>query len=180
MLKKTITYKNFDDEEVQEDFYFNLTQAEIVELELSTEGGLEAALKRMTAEQDGVAVIQIFKRILKKAYGKRTPDGKRFIKNDEDFKEFESSEPYSVLFMELVTNADAASEFINGIVPKNMADANQDQLPGITPNTLRQMIDDVEVDAKPAPKVLTKVELHEMNLDEVKSGLADGRYVLGE
>lgn len=122
MLKKTITYTNFNDEEVSEDFFFHLSKAELVELEMSQKGGLSAALERIIAAEDNQSIIAEFKNIILSAYGKRSDDGKRFIKNQELRDEFTSSEAYSELFMELVTNTDAASEFINGVIPQDMVE----------------------------------------------------------
>jgi hypothetical protein len=124
VLKKTITYKNFNDEEVSEDYFFHLSKAELVELEMSHQDGLSEALQRIIEAQDGKAIIAEFKKIILGAYGKKSPDGKRFIKTQELRDEFESSEAYSTLFMELVTETDKAIEFINGIVPAGLeADA---------------------------------------------------------
>lgn len=120
MLKKTIKYKDFNDEEVSEDFYFHLSKAELVELEMSHEGGLSESLQKIIAAQDGKGIITEFRNIILSAYGKKSPDGKRFIKNQELRDEFQSSEAYSELFMELVTDTDAAVEFINGIIPRDM------------------------------------------------------------
>jgi hypothetical protein len=120
LLKKTITYKDFNDEEVSEDFFFHLSKAELVELEMSHKGGLSEALKLIIASDDGKAIITEFKNILLTSYGIRSEDGRRFIKNQNLRDEFESTEAYSTLFMELVTNADAAIEFINGIIPAGM------------------------------------------------------------
>lgn len=120
MLKKTITYKDFNDEEVSEDFFFHLSKAELVELEMSHKGGLSTALERIIAAEDNQSIISEFKNIILAAYGKRSDDGKRFIKNQELRDEFTSTEAYSTLFMELVTDTDAATEFINGIIPQDM------------------------------------------------------------
>jgi len=122
LLKKTITYKDFNDEEVTEDFFFHLSKAELVELEMSHKGGLSAALERIIAAEDNQSIIAEFKNIILSAYGKRSEDGKRFIKTQELRDEFTSSEAYSTLFMELVTNTDAASEFINGVIPQDMVE----------------------------------------------------------
>lgn len=120
MLKKTIKYTDFNGEEVEEDCYFNLSKAEIAEMELSTEGGMGEYLKKIVASNNGKEIISAFKDILLRSYGKRSDDGRRFIKNQQIREEFESSEAYSTIFMDLVTNADAAAEFVNGIVPKEM------------------------------------------------------------
>lgn len=118
MLKKTITYMDYNGVERTEDFYFNLSKAEIMEMELSTSGGLAEMITRIIAAQDAPAIIKIFKDLVLQAYGEKSPDGKRFIKNDKLREEFVQTEAYSQLFMELATDADAASAFVNGIVPE--------------------------------------------------------------
>lgn len=117
MLKKTMTYTDYNGATRTEDFYFNLTKAEIAEMEMSTVGGLAEMIQRVVAAQDAPAIIKIFKELVLKAYGVKSPDGKRFIKSKELSEEFSQTEAYSELFMELATDADAASAFVNGIVP---------------------------------------------------------------
>ena len=117
MLKKTITYNDYNGNERTEDFYFNLTKAEIMEMELGTTGGLAEMLTRIVAAQDAPAIIKVFKDLVLKAYGEKSPDGKRFIKSEELSTAFSQTEAYSQLFMELATNADEAAKFVNGIVP---------------------------------------------------------------
>ena len=120
MLKKTITYTDFNGTSRTEDFYFNLTKAEIAEMEMSTSGGLAEMIQNIVKQQDTPSIIKIFKDLLLKAYGIKSPDGRRFEKSDEIKKEFESTEAYSELFMELATDANAAAEFVNGIMPSDM------------------------------------------------------------
>lgn len=122
MLKKTITYEDFNGETVSEDFFFHLSKAELVELELSHEGGLSESLQKIVDAEDGKAIVAEFKNIILGSYGQKSPDGKRFVKNATLREEFESSEAYSTLFMELVTNTDAAIEFVNGIIPKGVVE----------------------------------------------------------
>lgn len=117
MLKKTITYTDYNGTTRKEDFYFNLTQAEVTELEVSVEGGLVEQINRIVAAQNGKVIIETFKDIILRAYGEKSPDGRRFIKNQEVRDAFAQTEAYSKLFMELATDAKAASEFVNGIVP---------------------------------------------------------------
>lgn len=121
MLKKTITYTDYNGSERTEDFYFNLSKAEIMEMEMSTSGGLAEMITKIVAAQDAPAIIKIFKDLVLKAYGEKSPDGRRFIKNDEITAAFSQTEAYSQLFMELATDADAASKFVNGIIPADMA-----------------------------------------------------------
>jgi hypothetical protein len=122
MLKKTITYTDFNGDEVSEDFFFHLSKAELVELELSYKGGLQEAIKRIVAAEDGKAIIAEFKKIILGSYGQRSDDGRRFIKNQTLRDEFESTEAYSTLFMELVTDADKAAEFVRGVIPKDLVE----------------------------------------------------------
>ena len=120
MLKKSITYKDYDNVERTEDFYFNLTEAEITEMELSESGGLKATIERVVAEQDSKMIIELFKRILLQAYGKKSEDGRRFIKSDQLREEFSQTMAYNKLFMELAVDADAASAFLIGVIPDNL------------------------------------------------------------
>lgn len=170
MLKKTITYQDFNGDEVSEDFFFHLSKAELVEMELSHEGGLSEALKRIIAAQDGKGIVDEFKNILLGAHGKRSADGKRFVKNATIREEFESSEAYSTLFMELVTNTDAAIEFINGIVPTGL-DEDAAKITGA----------DLEVVKSPTPQVISPKAFAEMTGDEAKEAakrISAGELVL--
>jgi hypothetical protein len=121
MLKKTILYEGFDGINYSEDFYFNLTKAELVELEVSVSGGLSELLKQIAeSENDGQKIIDHFKKIILMSVGKKSNDGKRFIKNDTIREEFEQSNAYSELFIELATSAEEAGKFIRGIVPADL------------------------------------------------------------
>ena len=117
MLKKTITYTDYNGVERTEDFYFNLTKAEIMEMELSTTGGLSEMITRIVNAKDAPAIIKIFKDLILKAHGEKSADGKRFVKSQEISDAFAQTEAYSILFMELSTDADAAAKFVNAIVP---------------------------------------------------------------
>lgn len=119
MLKKTITYTDYNGSERTEDFYFNLSKAESMEMEMSTSGGLSEMIQRIIAAQDMPAIIKIFKDLILKAYGEKSADGKHFVKSEELSKAFSETTAYSELFMELATDADAAAKFVNGIMPAN-------------------------------------------------------------
>lgn len=125
MLKKTIKYTDYNGVERNEDFYFNLTKAELMEMELTTSGGLSETIQNIVKAQDTPAIIKIFKDLILKAYGEKSADGKQFKKVDSTGAPlsiaFSQTEAYSVLFMELSTDADAAAKFVNGIVPADMA-----------------------------------------------------------
>lgn len=120
MLKKTIPYTDFNGNERKEDFYFNFTKAEIAEMQLTTTGGLDVMIQRIIDTQDMPQIVTMFKELVLKAYGEKSADGKRFIKNQELRDAFAQTEAYSNLFMELATDADAAAAFVNGIVPQDL------------------------------------------------------------
>ena len=118
MYKKPITYTDYNGNEKTEDFYFNLNKAELMEWEYSEVGGLKAKIERIVATESVPEIAKLFKEIIVKAYGVKSPDGKRFIKNDEVRDEFLQSDAYSELYMELASSTEAATEFINSIIPK--------------------------------------------------------------
>lgn len=117
MLKKTITYTDYNGVERTEDFMFNLTKAEILEMQLTKDGGMDAAIKKIVDAKDAPEIMKVFKDLILKAYGIVSDDGRRFIKSKEISDSFAQTEAFSMLFMELATDTDAASAFVNGIVP---------------------------------------------------------------
>ena len=121
MLKKTMTYTDYDGNERTEDFYFNLSKAELTEIEMSHDGGLSKMIEKIVAERDAKRIIEVFKDLILKSYGQKSLDGKRFIKSQELKDEFSQTEAYSDLFMQLASDAEKAAEFVNGIVPANMS-----------------------------------------------------------
>ena len=121
MLKKTIKYTDYNGVERTEDFYFNLKKAEIMEMQLTTVGGLDAYLKKIISAQDMPTLMRIFKDLILKSYGVKSDDGRRFIKNEKLREEFEQTEAYSILYMELSTDAESAAAFVNGIIPADVA-----------------------------------------------------------
>lgn len=124
MITKTIKYTDYNGVEREENFLFNLSKAEITEMEMGTTGGLAEMIKKIVETKDTPAIIKIFKDLILKAYGEKSADGKRFVKvNDAGVPlsiGFSQTEAYSQLFMELATDADAAAKFVNGIVPADM------------------------------------------------------------
>lgn len=120
MFKKTITYTDYNGVEKTNDYYFNLNKAEIMMMQMGIKGGLAEKIERVVAEEDTVAIIEIFENLVRKAYGKKTAEG-GFVKRPEDLEEFISSEAYSELLMELMTDDKAGSDFINNIVPAGLS-----------------------------------------------------------
>lgn len=122
MLKKTIKYTDFNGVDREEDFYFNLTEAELAEMNLMTKGGLKGYLEAIINTQNTPAIAELFKTIINKAYGVKSPDGRKFTKSPEILEDFIYTQAYSNLYMSLIADADAAANFVNGIIPKNIAD----------------------------------------------------------
>lgn len=120
MLKKSITFSDYNGVERTEDFYFNLKKSELLELQLSVEGGLTQYIQKLISQQDMPKLMELFKRIVKASYGIKSDDGRRFMKSEEIYKEFEETEAYSELFMEISTDDKKAAEFFNAIIPPEL------------------------------------------------------------
>ena len=121
MLKKTIKYTDFNDNEISEDFYFNLSKAELLEMESRSNGGMKAKLERLINTRDISAIMEVFKEIITSSYGVKSDDGKRFIKSKELTDAFVQSNAYSELYIELASNSDSAIDFITHIIPSDLA-----------------------------------------------------------
>lgn len=128
MLKKTITYTDYDGVERTENFYFNLTKAELMEMELSIAGGMKKMLERIIQADDMPKLMKEFKDLILRAYGEKSADGKRFVKSKELSEAFSQTEAYSELFMKLITDDKEAASFVNGVVPKDLAESAQAQM----------------------------------------------------
>lgn len=127
MIKKTITYTDYNGEKVTEDFYFNLSKAELLEMNFQASGGLENYARSIINARDTATMMQIYKDLLLKSYGVKTPDGKHFMKTEDLRIQFECSPAYSEIYTELLTNDKAAAEFFNGVIPKDLAEDPQVQ-----------------------------------------------------
>jgi hypothetical protein len=209
LLKKTITYTNpFTEEEVTEDFYFHISKADLVEMEVENHAasytnkagekltGMQAHLQRMVDSEDAPSVMKEFKAILRRAYGKKV--GERFVKTAEVWSEFEGSDAYSELLFDLLSNPEKSAEFMSGIFPKNLdkeveklsaeveaAKAAAGAEPAAETPALAKASTALATEEDPTgltnpgtPQILTPAEVAEMDSDELKSGLATGRYKL--
>ena len=156
MLSKNIKYTDYNGVEREEAFLFNLSKAELMEMELGTTGGLAEMIKNIVAAKDTPSIVKVFKELVLKAYGEKSPDGKRFIKVDENgqplSRKFAETEAYSNLFMELATDADAAAKFVRGIVPGDIdiSDVDPNEIPAGVAEMLKQ--------TAPAPTNVTPIE----------------------
>lgn len=122
MIKKTITYTNFNDVEVTEDFYFHISKAELLEMEISANGTLREQLQAIVASNNGAVILPKFKEIIRMSFGRKTPEG-AFLKRPEYFEAFEGSGAYEVMFLEFLQSPDAFANFVNGLVPADLAPA---------------------------------------------------------
>ena len=143
MFKKTITYKDFSGQTRTEDFYFNLTEAEVIEwLTTNTDATLDEVLNNMRKKSDISGLLAATKDLIYRSYGEKSVDGRRFVKTPEVKANFMETNAYSVLFMELCTNAEKSAEFLNNIIPEDMASRIKDiseKNPGATPEELMQL-----------------------------------------
>lgn len=191
MLKKSITYTTFNDERVTEEFYFHLSKSDIVKLNFSKDGGLEAWVRRVQATEDVRAVLAELEKIVLSSYGKKSDDGKRFVKSPELLEEFKASNAWDELFFGLISDAASAAEFINGLIPADMVESTGAQTELDRVRALaqadRERAGNIGAPAEPqeknvfeenATRVLTQAEVIEMPAEELKSGLATGRYRL--
>jgi hypothetical protein len=200
LLKKTITYTNpFTEKEVTEEHYFHISKADLVEMEMEEHGakymkdgneltGMQAKLQKIIDSEDGKAIMTEFKDIIRRSYGKK--DGDRFLKSKDIWEEFAATEAYSQLLWELCTNAEAAGDFMNGIVPGNLEQVAAE----VREQAVKQQVEDNPGEPQTngnspepdptgltdefTPRVLTQAEVVEMDSDELKSGLATGRFKL--
>lgn len=122
MLKKTIKYTDYNGTERTEDFYFNLTRAEVTEMEMGVDGGYTEMINRMVSKLDAPTIMHTFKRFILDSYGEKSPDGKRFLKSEEIRNNFMATEAYSILFMELCTDSEKAAAFIKAVLPEPTAE----------------------------------------------------------
>ena len=127
MLKKTITYTDYNGNKRTEDFFFNLNKSELIELGLSKDGGLDVMLKRIISEQNAPEIIKILKEILFKAYGEKSDDGKYFRKSEEISNNFFNTEAYNELFMEIFSSPEKAIAFFKGLIPQDIQDQIKEQ-----------------------------------------------------
>ena len=120
MIKKTISYEDYNGNKRTEDFYFNLNKAELTEMELSKDGGMTQMIEKIVAAQSAPELIALFKEFILKSYGEKSPDGKYFDKSQAISDRFTHTEAYSVLFMELTNNTEAGTAFMKGIIPSDL------------------------------------------------------------
>lgn len=138
MYTTTRTYTDWNGMERTEEFRFNLTKAELMEMQYSQNGGMREYLQKIIDSKNQKEIMRLFKDLVLKAYGEKSDDGKYFIKNEEIREKFASTPVYSEIFMELSTDADKASEFVNGIMPADIDRAAINALPGQAPIQVTQ------------------------------------------
>lgn len=141
MLKKLIKYTDYNGNERQENFYFNLNKAELMEMETEVDGGMRQLLESMMEKQDIPKIMKAFKTIILKAYGEKSPDGRLFNKSDELSRAFTHTEAYNVLYMELLTDAKKAAAFITALMPEDMQ-VKEDDASVLTPINKKEPVED--------------------------------------
>ncbi len=136
MLKKTITYTDYNDQKRTEDFWFHLTKTELIELDASNEGGLETTIRKIIKETDTKRIVELVKALILKSYGEKSADGKRFIKSEDATTAFTQTEAYSQLFVDLISDASQMTAFFKGIIPQDLRE-QADKLEKENPDALK-------------------------------------------
>lgn len=172
MLKKLIKYVDYDGRERSENFYFYMSKAELMEMELGSVGGMQNLIQLIIEKQDIPKIMDAFKTIILKAYGEKSPDGRRFIKSKELSEAFSQTEAYSNLYMELITDADAAAVFINGIVPQDVALAAEER-------RKKAEGEDASLSEKPVNDKVVKMPETKKNEDKPAPAADDQAHLLG-
>ena len=186
MLKKDISYEGLDGSTITETHYYHMSKADLNELQLSKQGGFEAWLQRVVAAEDGATLIRELKDIILMAYGKRSEDGKRFIKSPEDRAEFANSEAFAELFSEIALDAEKASEFVNGVMPRGLIDETRQQLNAFQqdePQPAETAVSsppavETELVSAPQPNVITRAEMTTLDPDVIRDRLANGATIV--
>lgn len=122
MFKKTIEYTDYNGESRKEDFYFNYTKTELVEVETSKLGGFKSYLETLLSSKDNPEIMKVMKQLILGAYGEKSPDGKRFVKSPEISEAFSQTDAYDKMFWEMCVDAEKAADFINAIVPQDLTE----------------------------------------------------------
>jgi hypothetical protein len=135
MIKKTITYTDYNGTLRTEDFFFNITKAEAADIELGIDGGFSEMANQIVKSQSKPKLLEIFKKMIRLSYGVKSAEGRRFMKSDAIWDEFAQTEAYSILFMELGSNAEKAAEFFNGILPADVVKEASKATPAIEATT---------------------------------------------
>ncbi len=124
MIKWPITYTDYNDETVTEDFYFNLNRAEVLDMDISANGAYVAYLQGIVDKRDGKQLAEVFKHLILASYGEKSADGRRFVKSKELSDAFSQTEAYVELYMQLATDPESCRKFVQGIMPKVDSDNN--------------------------------------------------------
>lgn len=170
MIKKSITYKDFNNNEVTDEFAFHLSPADLLEMEAETSGGIEAQLQRIQATQDPSEIWNFFKRLITRSIGKVSSNGKQFIHNDEVRDEFMQSNAFSVMLMEMVKDAEGAAKFFNALMPQGLDDL---EVAVADVQKQRHTAETTPISGPP-DKVITKAEAEAMDADELLAKVKDG------
>lgn len=186
MLKKDITFTDLEGNPVTETHYFNLSKADLIELQMSKQGGFQDWIQTVIDAEDGPTLIRELKDIILMAYGKRSEDGKRFIKSPEDRAEFANSEAFAELFSEIALDADKASEFVNGVMPRGLIEETRQQLsvfdkdepqPAETAVASPPAVE-ATLEKAPEPNVITRAEMATLDPDVIRNRLANGAVIV--
>lgn len=169
MITQTIKYEDYDGNEVTEDFYFNLTKLEVMEMEIRHEGGLSNYIEKLTKTTAGVEAYDLFKTIILSSCGKKSDDGRRFLKSPEITADFEQSPALGELIFGFLEDGNSAAEFIRGLLPaKLVKDVEEEARRNGTTITELPTAAPVTVDEEPTDEELLKMKPQEMSTEQLR------------
>jgi hypothetical protein len=175
VLKKTITYTDFNGVEQTEEFHFHLSAEKLLELEATLPGGFEKYVEQIMESQDGARILELFKRLIASSIGKVSEDGKQFVQNDKIREAFTQTNAYTALFLELGSSAETAAAFFNGIVPKDLAAQAEKMQAGGGDTETRERENTPRPEILGGPrKIISKSDAEQMGRDELFQKMQQG------
>jgi hypothetical protein len=174
VLKKSITYKDFNEKEVTDEFHFHLRSDVLLELEASLPGGLAKYSAAVIESNDGGRLLELFKRLITSSIGKVSDDGKRFVQNDDIRSSFMETNAYWALIMELAQDETAAATFFNALVPKDLASQVEEVTKAQSSEAQRVRESAESTPVERGHKVITRAELAQMDMPELTRKMQDG------
>lgn len=173
MLKKTITYKDFNEVEQSDEFHFHLSAEKLLELEATLPGGFEKHVERIMKSGDGAQILELFKRLIRYSIGQVSEDGKRFVQTEEITNDFVQTNAYTKLFLELGSDEEIAAQFFNGIIPKDLAAQAEAMTAGGGDSATRERVTTPNPVEK-TRKIISKSDAEQMGRDELFQKMQQG------
>lgn len=170
MLKKEITFVDFDGNTQTETHYFNFSASELAKTEMGdSDQSLYSRIQTIIASNNNAQIIGLFEEVISDSYGVRSEDGKRFIKSKQASEEFLQTPAYDTMFMEMLTDVNAAVEFMNGIMPVTVTSNPEFQK---AMDIGKADVSKITEEHWNTPKVDISINPEEMSVEQLQQALA--------